>query len=178
MLVLFVTGPTCSGKTTLVESLKKSHPIPSECIILKPGKIIREMFGDDIFVKEPLPDCARFENLVRTLLVETLRICDDLGMFLIVDGFPRSISQLQMIDSMRVGNKKILENGFLLILKPSSDTLIKQINERYNETNGNNSVKNDIIKKVAREQEIFKNMNDYIKNEMKWVKDLKQCMKW
>jgi len=118
--VISVIGTTGCGKThqcaELVEELTSvaENKPPSEGnlpMVLSLGKIFRGMFGDDFFTTQSNPSTSEAtELLARALIHYSVQISSRYNKDLIIDGFPRSVSQLEyLMDTVKNLSRSGLE---------------------------------------------------------------------
>lgn len=96
MRIIFVTGPSCSGKSTYVDETSKVLDDP---VVLRPGRIVRDVWGEKFLVNNFTgPACNLLEDVVRSLVTSHVSLCLEINKSLVIDGFPRTMEQLSMVN--------------------------------------------------------------------------------
>jgi len=152
MQLTFITGLPCSGKSYRCDHHKSDN---SETIVLSCGKLMRVLLGEDFFVKHGSHLAnPQVENMVRSLVKESVLLAVALEKPLAVDGFPRSVDQVWWLAS-NLGTW-LVDNSAVEIemLDPTS----KVLQARKNRRRGTNGVLTTRILTTEREkiQPIFK----------------------
>lgn len=107
MKIISVIGRIAVGKTTFVNnyvSLKREH---EHILCLQPGSIFRTMFGEKWLSSKynpHTPECT--QNILDGMLGKLVAYSVDAGMDLVLDGYPRSPSQVEFFSSLFSHYKK------------------------------------------------------------------------
>jgi len=97
---------SCAGKTTYTNSIVgEDNKYDQEFgfdgdipMVLRLGKIFREVLGDEFFKDLPRPFAPELtENLARNMVYNFTKIAYECGRTLIIDGFPRTSEQMSWL---------------------------------------------------------------------------------
>lgn len=146
MQTYFVTGPSCSGKSTFCDRMcEVFHREHSFTIQFCLGEMLRDLLGDQFFVDTYTgPANQLVEQLVRDTILHLLRISNTIGANLVVDGFPRSVDQVDFI----VRNRSSFSGTWkTIVLMPSPELLAERVLKRT----GTSGADHDLAMKQVRQ---------------------------
>jgi len=107
-VIIHAMGPTCAGKSTIINALVDAAPENVEAVQI--GKALRAKYGEAYFQGQAAPEKTRQEaiDMYRSLISESLERGTEI---IIIDGQPRDVEQAEeMLNSW-----KSHRNVFLLI---------------------------------------------------------------
>lgn len=97
--ILHLMGPTCAGKSTIINALTERSPETVEAVMI--GKALRAKYGEAYFQGQAAPEKTREEAILmyRELIREAIERGTEL---IVVDGQPRDVEQaIEMADSWK-----------------------------------------------------------------------------
>lgn len=98
MILVFLMGATCAGKSTLIETVR---PLPNFGVV-EVGKALRKKYGEDYFKGQAAPEHT--EREAWTIMLDGIH--DNLHKdFVLIDGQPRSVKQAYA--SMQLPHQKM-----------------------------------------------------------------------
>lgn len=152
--IVFVTGPACSGKSTLVKIVNSFF----DSRVVSSGDIVRKIAKDknktiDEICPPPTFLC-KYENDVRTELVREIWRDEQ---NVLVDGFPRNIEQYIFIQKYFINDPKYV--GYFIFINTNLEILYTRMMRR-----GRN---NDHYGRILSDMEQLDELKDYVDSDIK-----------
>lgn len=98
MQVICITGPTCSGKTTLLRKTAEELRKEKTVLTLEIGNTLRAMVGEDFLLKHATGSInADLNGCVHELIRTYIRCAAELNVDLLIEGFPRTVQQARVL---------------------------------------------------------------------------------
>lgn len=119
--LIFVIGPPASGKTTWCKNEAAKHNALYHGI----GELVRKAIKDGKMKASDVRGYYAPENFVRYLLLDAVFEGLQQNDMIIIDGFPKTLSQLLFIDTAFPGVDKQL-----VVFNPPEDILLERISHR------------------------------------------------
>ena len=131
MKVICVLGVTCSGKTTYIKNLLETeYKDKKRPVTLHHGKFFRETLGPETFSGLSEPDAPEMtERWVRNMITHASEIAYFNDRDLIIDGFPRTVVQVDWLLLSSMVSIRSLPVEFRFIW-PDEEILKERINKR------------------------------------------------
>lgn len=151
-------GPTCAGKSTIINALVKRSPETVAAVMI--GKALRARYGEDYFQGQAAPEKTREEaiTMYRDLVGDAIGSGYEL---IVVDGQPRDVGQaIEMANSW-----KSHRNVFMLL---HADHAVRESRARLGRTPGP-----DLDLAVARLTNDYRNNYEVMSTLLMYEKEIK-----